>query len=203
MISDLHFGLGSRSELEDFRWPHALGGFLSHVGAWGADQVDLVILGDLFELWQHPDVACRRQNRDQGCTDQEISAVVAEIARVHRPDCGCSASSQFVAPTTSGSFLAITTPLSCSDSVWGIIVAAIGASSDRVSQAEDGVWVSSDGRVVAEQGHQIGEDVNKFRDWPTVTAPCLVGGNTRSCLIKTWGRVLFSGSSTRPRLTTR
>src|SRR5262249_50689760 len=58
-ISDLHFGLGRRSDgswspKEDFRWPGALKGFLDEMGRRGNDRVDLVIVGDFLELWQPP-----------------------------------------------------------------------------------------------------------------------------------------------------
>ncbi len=60
VISDLHIGLGRDAAgkwipTEDFRWTGALQGFLAQISRDGKDQVDLVIAGDLLELWQRPD----------------------------------------------------------------------------------------------------------------------------------------------------
>jgi hypothetical protein len=57
VISDHHMGLGRNaagawSPTEDFRWPKALKGFLDSLSQRGNHAVDLVVAGDLFELWQ-------------------------------------------------------------------------------------------------------------------------------------------------------
>lgn len=57
--SDLHFGVGQDASgkfdpTEDFRWPQALAGFLNYLSERGQQKVDLVILGDMLELWQPP-----------------------------------------------------------------------------------------------------------------------------------------------------
>lgn len=41
---------------------------------------------------------------------------------------------------------------------------------------EDGVWSSSDERILAEHGHQIGWDPNRYGDWPDITKD--FGGKT-------------------------
>jgi hypothetical protein len=48
-----------------------------------------------------------------------------------------------------------------------------------------GIWESSDRRIVAEHGHQIGKDVNQYKEWPTVTGPH--GG--KSYLLRPWGEL--------------
>jgi hypothetical protein len=32
-----------------------------------------------------------------------------------------------------------------------------------------GFWMSPDGRIVAEHGHQVGNDVNRYDRWPVIT----------------------------------
>lgn len=66
-ISDLHFGIGRKADgswdpKEDFRWPRALEGFLERISEEGHERVDLVIAGDLLELWQPPpEIKCKGQ----------------------------------------------------------------------------------------------------------------------------------------------
>jgi hypothetical protein len=31
-----------------------------------------------------------------------------------------------------------------------------------------GIWTSNDGRIIAEHGHQIGSDVNRYESWPEI-----------------------------------
>ena len=46
-----------------------------------------------------------------------------------------------------------------------------------------GIWTSGDGRILAEHGHQIGADVNRYDEWPTVTR----SAQGAEYLIRTWG----------------
>jgi hypothetical protein len=46
-----------------------------------------------------------------------------------------------------------------------------------------GVWTSPDGRIVAEHGHQVGNDVNRYPAWPRITRES--GGSTY--LVRPWG----------------
>ena len=46
------------------------------------------------------------------------------------------------------------------------VVAAIPAPAGRVTIRATGYWLSPDGLVYAEHGHQIGAEVNRFEGWP-------------------------------------
>jgi hypothetical protein len=76
-ISDLHFGppdpadISRYSPLDDFRWPAALHGFLAEISRLGKGNTDLVVLGDLFELWQHPATPCPDRGADFGCSERK------------------------------------------------------------------------------------------------------------------------------------
>lgn len=63
------------------------------------------------------------------------------------------------------------------DEVWKLVEKAVGAKAGRVFRCgpgsvapctTSGLWVSADGKVLIEHGHQIGEDVNRFSRWPNV-----------------------------------
>ena len=87
LVSDLHFGIGRSGgdwdPYEDFRWPKALEGFLNRISADGNKKVDLVIVGDFLELWQRPkDLECKG-TKDAGCTEAEVSKLVARIVSAH------------------------------------------------------------------------------------------------------------------------
>ena len=45
--------------------------------------------------------------------------------------------------------------------------------------------MSADGRIVAEHGHQIGSDVNRYKDWPKITEQ--VEG--KEFIIRPWGEL--------------
>src|SRR5947199_6989910 len=79
VISDLHFGVGKSGEewdrLEDFRWNTALRGFLDKVSTRFGNAVDLVVAGDLLELWQHPKICCQGCGADLGCRVTDIEKI--------------------------------------------------------------------------------------------------------------------------------
>jgi hypothetical protein len=45
---------------------------------------------------------------------------------------------------------------------------AIDAPQGRVRLVSNGVWLSKDGVVLVEHGHQIGKDVNRYDAWPEI-----------------------------------
>jgi len=174
-ISDLHMGLGKNAdgewfETEDFRWPKAFKGFLNHISAIGNEAVDLVIVGDFLELWQPPaHVACKGPNKNYGCNISEISdtarAVIAghqdelkDLAKFAQTGNNCV----HVIPGNHDSALVI-------DSVWSLLAEALESQSGCVEIAKNGTWSSQDGSVVAEHGHQIGWDRNRYGEWPLIT----------------------------------
>src|ERR1700730_689765 len=184
-ISDLHFGLGKLADgvtwnpREDFRWTSALGSFLYTIGAEGKDRVDLVIAGDLLELWQPPPGMDCGKNPDLGCTVEQMQELTRIVVKAHARDLALLGAFAdrgdnclHVIPGNHDAALLL-------DSIWHLVLPALGAKEDRVRRVGSGVWSSSDGKVVAEHGHQIWPDVNRFDGWPTVTS--------RGRMVRTWG----------------
>jgi hypothetical protein len=70
-----------------------------------------------------------------------------------------------------------------SDLHWGLVFHLLGGDAERVSLEASGIWRSPEGQVVAEHGHQIGRDVNRYVDWPLITR----ASAGRDYLERTWG----------------
>lgn len=190
LVSDLHLGLGRNTDgrwqpTEDFRWPEALRAFLDTTSRTGNDQVDLVIVGDFLELWQPPEsVKCAGYDEDRGCTVDEMVAIVETVIRAHGDEMaalrGFSRSGEnrlHIIPGNHDSALVLTR-------VWEPVARALGADTGRVNLVASGIWVSKDGRVVVEHGHQIGNDVNAYKSWPSVVERAPDG---RYYMIRPWG----------------
>lgn len=191
VVSDFHMGLGRRADgqwdpKEDFRWTGALRGFLDELSRRNQDQTDLVIAGDFLELWQPPaDVACIGDGADLGCTVEEMKEIVRRVVAAHKEDLAAlaqfakrGANKVHVVPGNHDSALVI-------PEIWQIVADAMDAASGRVALVANGVWSSADGQVVIEHGHQIGSDVNRYRDWPTVTAR----KDGRLYIVRPWGEL--------------
>lgn len=191
VISDLHFGVGRDKDgawdpTEDFRWSNALQGFVDRISSCGHDAVDLVIDGDFLELWQPPKgIACKGANDDTACTLVEAEALVRLVVQQHAAD--LKALGRFadkgtnrlvVIPGNHDAALML-------DGLWSIVSEAMATKSNRVERVSRGLWVSSDGRLLVEHGHQIGKDVNRFDAWPSVTRQ--VGAETY--LVRPWGEL--------------
>lgn len=189
VISDLHAGLGRNAEgrwdpREDFRWSHALQGFLDQTSRCARDRVDLVIAGDLLELWQPPDgIACRGPSEDLGCTPQELTAITRAVVRAHAGDLralGRFADRGYnrlvLIPGNHDAALMLPEP-------WQMVQQALAARAGRVSRAESGQVLWDGGRVVVEHGHQIGNDANRYETWPLVTRE----HEGRTYVVRPWG----------------
>jgi UDP-2,3-diacylglucosamine pyrophosphatase LpxH len=172
LISDLHFGPGHSAgnawdPIEDFRWPGALRGFLSYIATWGSDKVDLVILGDFFELWQHPAQRCLNADPDLGCTPSEMAKIVQRVLDQHHAEMDAlwafaerGQNRLIVVPGNHDAAL-------LTDSIWKQVLKSAGHPSARVRRSADGYWSSEDGFIFAEHGHQIGFDVSGYgNQWP-------------------------------------
>jgi UDP-2,3-diacylglucosamine pyrophosphatase LpxH len=175
-ISDLHFGLGKRpdgrwSPKEDFRWPDALKGFLNEMGRRGNDRVDLVIVGDFLELWQPQDgIACDASGgADLGCTVPEMVSIARTVISAHQSDLALlrdfakrGENRLYIIPGNHDAALVL-------PEVWNLLAAPLDEPAGRVALVTSGLWRSPDGRIVAEHGHQVGNDVNRYDRWPAIT----------------------------------
>jgi UDP-2,3-diacylglucosamine pyrophosphatase LpxH len=181
-ISDLHLGVGKNAQgqwspLEDFRWHDAIVAFLDHVSAVTHDDAELVILGDMLELWQSsklscvavgPVVSCNVQDcagSNTGCSEKDALSRTAHVTRQH--DVTLKALGSFavrgnnrivIVPGNHDAALLL-------PSVAALLKKAIGAPEGRVVVEKTGRWQSKDGLVVAEHGHQF-DPVNAFAGWP-------------------------------------
>lgn len=190
-ISDLHFGPpdpadGARySPLDDFRWPAALHAFLGEVSRLGNGNTDLVVLGDLFELWQHPATPCPDRGADFGCSEKEMGDVVAPVFARHHAElvdlwrfAEQGNNRLFIVPGNHDATL-------LSGAIWRRLNESIGRPAARVTRSTDGRWTSADRRIMAEHGHQIGPDVSGFAGWPKILIPSSDGDRFR----RPWGEL--------------
>ncbi|MCK1511377.1 metallophosphoesterase [Bradyrhizobium sp. 190] len=173
-ISDLHLGVGRRPDgswdpTEDFRWPKALDGFLQEVSRRGQDQVDLVIVGDFLELWQPPaSIPCKGTSADLGCTLDEMESLSRLVVAAHSDSLSIlrafaerGENRLHVVPGNHDATLRY-------ERVWRPLGEVLNVTSGRINLVESGIWTSPDERIVAEHGHQIGMDVNRYEQWPRI-----------------------------------
>jgi UDP-2,3-diacylglucosamine pyrophosphatase LpxH len=190
-ISDLHFGVGKDAAgawdpTEDFRWPKALEGFLNAVSAEGQQRVDLVIVGDFLELWQPPaEITCNGTGADLGCSVDEMASLVQKVVTEHSADLDILRN--FAERGDNRLHIVVGNHDSTLryEPVWNSLGTALNAGSGRINLLTDGIWVSSDGRMVAEHGHQIGQDVNKYETWPSISRR--VDG--KDYIVRPWGEL--------------
>lgn len=177
VISDLHMGIGRHNvpnriawhPTEDFRWPNALQSFLRELSKKGNHSVDLVIAGDLFELWQPPDhIKCVGVSADLGCTVEEMVEIAKVVAFEHANELRFFAefaesgdNRVYIIPGNHDSTLLL-------NEIWQVFSEPLRVPNGRISLVNSGIWTSNDGRVVIEHGHQIGSDVNKYDRWPEI-----------------------------------
>jgi UDP-2,3-diacylglucosamine pyrophosphatase LpxH len=189
VISDLHLGLGKNVDnewyaTEDFRWPKALKAFLTEMSRIGNQQVDLIIAGDFLEMWQRPEtIRCEGVGADLGCTVEEMTTLATQITKAHaqvlkdlRDFSQKGENRLHIIPGNHDSALLIA-------AVWEPVGKALGTESGHVNFVSTGVWISADGSIVIEHGHQIGTEVNRYDTWPDIVRAH--GG--KEYIIRPWG----------------
>lgn len=189
VISDTHFGVGKKSDgtwhpYEDARWATEFKLFLDEVNRMGKGETDLVLNGDTFELWQSLENDCTYQDENLGCTEEEALKRLKTVIAAHQAELAAIKSFAesgnnrvFIVPGNHDAALLFAT-------VAAEVLNAIGAP-ERVNISPEGYWLSADGMIYAEHGHQIGNDANRFVDWPN---PYL-GKDGVSHLQSPWGEV--------------
>lgn len=193
VISDLHLGVGQNARgtgwhpFEDFRWAAEFAEFLACVDQRGKGATDLVLNGDTFELWQSLWNDCQYEDPDLGCTEDEalrrIQRVIAQHG-IELAELGKFASRArnrlIIVPGNHDAALLF-------PRIRGEVIKAIGASPGRVEFRTEGYWLSSDGQIYAEHGHQIGQEVNKWNDWPSPFREIVDQERRVVHLVRPWG----------------
>lgn len=198
-ISDLHVGAGQKAKddwhrIEDFRWQDEFNLFLAHIGKRGKDQVDLVLLGDVFELWQSPAMECSNDLTKPGChtldcndTDSAIGCTETEALErlkivLDRHPAFVMALSKFAAR---GSNRVVIVPGNHDAALTFPALRQLlaeRAGSPNVAVEAKGHWLSSDGVIYGDHGHQF-DELNMFPNWPQ---PFIKRAGTQY-LFKPWG----------------
>jgi len=170
IIGDLHLGVGREGPqwhaYEDFRWRDEFLAFLDSVSAEGAGATDLVVNGDLFELLQSATVPCSHEQPQLGCTEaqarQRLEAVVAaHAAELNALGRFARSGDNRVHVIAGDHDAALFFP-----SVGRRALQAIGAPADRAEIVGTTGWLSTDGRVYVEHGHQSELSAARFSKWP-------------------------------------
>lgn len=148
---------------EDFRWASEFAAFLDAVNAEGAGAVDLILNGDTFELLQSTAGGCAAA---LGCTESELLGRLERVLAEHQADlralgrfAGTASNRVVFVPGDHDAALLL-------PRLGRRVLDALGVSSGRVEVASSGSWLSRDGRIAAEHGHQVGPSARKFANWP-------------------------------------
>ena len=170
IASDLHLGSGKSANgewlpTEDFRWQDDFFSFLRAIDEAGKGATDLVLNGDTFELWQSTTDDCRARDARLGCTEQEARGRLARVVAAHSVE--LTALGAFA---RNGTNRLILVP---GDHDAALLFPAVGATAiasfnapERVEIATRGYWLSADGAIYAEHGHQLPGDPYAFTEWP-------------------------------------
>jgi UDP-2,3-diacylglucosamine pyrophosphatase LpxH len=170
IASDLHFGAGRSASgewlpIEDFRWQEDLASFLKAIDEAGKGATDLVLNGDTFEVWQSATDDCGHRDVRSGCTEQEARSRLERVLAAHTAD--LAALGTFA---RSGTNRLILVPGDHDAALLFPAVASRAIASfnapGRVEVAIRGYWLSADGAVYAEHGHQMPGDPYAFTTWP-------------------------------------
>ncbi len=170
IASDLHLGAGKSPSgewlpTEDFRWQGDLAAFLKAIDEAGKGATDLVLNGDTFELWQSTSDDCRAGDAKLGCTEMEAVSRLEQVVAAHAAD--LSVLGTFA---RNGTNRLILVP---GDHDAALLLPAVATRAiasfnapGRVEVANRGYWLSDDGQVYAEHGHQMPGDPYAFASWP-------------------------------------
>ncbi len=172
---------GAWHPFEDFRWAAEFGEFLATIDQ--SEPVDLVLNGDTFELLQSPNVPCAPAVPEAGCSESAALARLEAVLAAHQDE--IRALSAFARSRSNRIVIlpgdhdaAILLP-----AVRQRVVAALAAPAGRVDMPVAGSWLSADGRVRVEHGHQTAFNPHRFDGWPVPVARR--GG--APTLLRPWG----------------
>jgi UDP-2,3-diacylglucosamine pyrophosphatase LpxH len=179
-------GATNWNPMEDFRWAPEFDLFLKEINRKGAGKTDLVIVGDLLELWQFVEDNCDYGDANWGCTAEDALVRVKAVLKSHASELRTlkefadspGDNRVYIIPGNHDAALLY-------DIVASELINAINASPGKVCIFANGYWRSPDGLVYAEHGHQIEDgDPNSYGDtWPRP----FIENHNKTYLIRTWG----------------
>jgi hypothetical protein len=187
-ISDTHFGPGKVNgqwhPYEDFRWATEFGLFLAEMKRQGKGNTDLIFNGDTLELWQSLENDCVVKGKPNlGCTESGALHRMQRVLDNHRAeldsigDFARDRNNQvIVVPGNHDAVLLF-------PAVAKALLDAIKAPG-HATVASAGYWLSPDGLVYSEHGHQIAKEVNTFDSWPK---PFITDGG-KQYIQRPWGQ---------------
>lgn len=173
VISDLHIGpgrdsTGAWSPLEDFREPAVFAGFLEWLDDRGVSE--LVVAGDMFDLWQSTDGACTNPlvgETHPACTEAEVSARLKVALTQHQETMSALAAwadraghQLIILPGNHDAGLLFAEPRTM------LLQALPTKREGAVRISTGGLERVASGTVLVEHGQQIGHDLNAFDQWP-------------------------------------
>jgi hypothetical protein len=171
VLSDMHMGPGRDSAgrwypIEDFRWPGEFDAFLAAVARDAKGGVDLVLNGDTFELLQSPSADCPGSTADLGCTEAQVVARFDRVLNAHRAEIEsigrfARAGSNRVVVLAGDHDAAL---------LWKTVARRLEtalAAPGRVDIPASADWLSADGVIYAEHGHQVPDDPHRLAGWPS------------------------------------
>src|SRR5438093_4320441 len=191
VVSDLHMGEGREpsgewNAYEDFRWADEFAAFLNASDREGQSAVDLILNGDTFELLQSTHGDCTGPTDSVGCSEAEASQRLERVLAAHATE--LKALAQFARQGANRVvFVAGDHDAALLFARLGRrVVSALAVPGNRVEVAQKGYWLSPDGLVYAEHGHQIGNDAHRFEGWP---APFVAAAGGQR-LQRPWGEAV-------------
>ncbi len=199
LVSDLHVGAGKDAggkwkRFEDFRWQEDFDAFLDMVSERSAARADLVLVGDIFELWQSPHMACSTDLSQPGCNADDCRVAdtnlgCGEEEAVERLRLVLGQHADFIKAlqrfAAKGTNRVVFVPGNHDAALLFPAVRTLllrQFAHPRVSVAAEGYWLSEDGAIYADHGHQF-DEVNKFAGWPR---PFKQSAG-RNHLVRPWG----------------
>lgn len=181
-VSDLHVGAGRLPDgrwnpIEDFRWQEDFDHFLQMVAQRSGNKADLIFAGDVFELWQSPAMTCSTNIEHPGCettdcNDADTEIGCSETQALARLERVLAQHPDFIASlkrfASAGENRVVLIPGNHDGALtFPLLQAALYKrfAPARISIAAAGYWLSPDGVVYSDHGHQF-DDVNRFPNWP-------------------------------------
>ncbi len=185
-ISDSHIGTGGQCvgqgcrdgwhNMEDFRWEDDFRQFINFLGRKISKPIDLVMVGDSFELWQDmAGIPCKDdgQRSNFGCNAEQSKKRVEKVGEKHAEV--FKILSDFVRPDKDNKIIMLP---GNHDAALAMNTVASTVKEQFTEGAKKNVCVDEDGMIqgkdiFVEHGHQLEGDMNRYDDPLNGTIECI------------------------------